>query len=78
MPTAAPGRVWRVAEALEYGIVGINTGLIWRDERIGNRPRTLQIRPRGIPRSEILVCRRYLAFRTMQEYGSNRREMSRW
>ena len=22
------GRVWRVAEALEYGIVGINTGLI--------------------------------------------------
>ena len=23
------GRVWRVAEALEYGIVGINTGLIY-------------------------------------------------
>jgi succinate-semialdehyde dehydrogenase/glutarate-semialdehyde dehydrogenase len=22
------GRVWRVAEALEYGMVGINTGLI--------------------------------------------------
>ncbi len=22
------GRVWRVAEALEYGIVGVNTGLI--------------------------------------------------
>ena len=22
------GRVWRVAEALEYGIVGINTGMI--------------------------------------------------
>ena len=22
------GRIWRVAEALEYGIVGINTGLI--------------------------------------------------
>ena len=22
------GRVWRVAEALEYGIVGINTGII--------------------------------------------------
>ena len=22
------GRVWRVSEALEYGIVGINTGLI--------------------------------------------------
>jgi succinate-semialdehyde dehydrogenase/glutarate-semialdehyde dehydrogenase len=22
------GRVWRVAEALEYGIIGVNTGLI--------------------------------------------------
>jgi succinate-semialdehyde dehydrogenase/glutarate-semialdehyde dehydrogenase len=22
------GRIWRVAEALEYGIIGINTGLI--------------------------------------------------
>jgi succinate-semialdehyde dehydrogenase/glutarate-semialdehyde dehydrogenase len=22
------GRIWRVAEALEYGIVGVNTGLI--------------------------------------------------
>jgi len=32
-PAAGPvgrfiGRVWRVAEAVEYGIVGINTGLI--------------------------------------------------
>jgi len=23
------GRIWRVAEALEYGIVGINEGIIW-------------------------------------------------
>ena len=23
-----PGRTWRVGEALEYGIVGVNTGLI--------------------------------------------------
>jgi succinate-semialdehyde dehydrogenase/glutarate-semialdehyde dehydrogenase len=23
------GHIWRVAEALEYGIVGINEGIIW-------------------------------------------------
>jgi hypothetical protein len=27
-PAKHIGRVWRVAEALEYGIVGINEGLI--------------------------------------------------
>ena len=38
------GRVWRVAEALEYGIVGINEGLIStevapvrRSEAVGHR-----------------------------------------
>ena len=34
------GRIWRVAEALEYGIVGINEGIIspksgWRDRPFG-------------------------------------------
>jgi hypothetical protein len=33
------GRIWRVAEALEYGIVGINEGIIspkshWRDRAL--------------------------------------------
>ena len=28
MPLSDIGRIWRVAEALEYGIVGINEGII--------------------------------------------------
>ena len=42
------GRVWRVAEALEYGMVGINTGLISTEvapfggvKQSGHRPRGL-------------------------------------
>jgi succinate-semialdehyde dehydrogenase/glutarate-semialdehyde dehydrogenase len=44
------GRIWRVAEALEYGIVGINEGIIspkshWRDRALrrheGKRHRPL-------------------------------------
>ena len=54
------GRIWWVAEALEYGIVGINEGIIsteiapfggMKGER--HRPRRLEIRHRGIPRSQI-------------------------
>ena len=48
------GRVWRVAEALEYGIVGINTGLISTEvapfggvKESGHRPGRLQVRHRG-------------------------------
>jgi acyl-CoA reductase-like NAD-dependent aldehyde dehydrogenase len=53
------GRIWRVAEALEYGIVGINEGIIsteialWRHEGKRHRPRRLEIRHGGIPRSQI-------------------------
>lgn len=42
-------RVFRVGEALEYGIVGINTGLIsnevapWRRQSLGARPRGLSM-----------------------------------
>jgi succinate-semialdehyde dehydrogenase/glutarate-semialdehyde dehydrogenase len=25
------GHIWRVAEALEYGILGINEGIIWTE-----------------------------------------------
>ena len=54
------GRIWRVAEALEYGIVGINEGIIsteiapfdgMKESGIGRR--RLEIRHRGIPRSQI-------------------------
>ena len=53
------GRVWRVAEALEYGIVGINTGAISSElarsgrEGIGHRPRRLAPWRRGVRRAEI-------------------------
>jgi hypothetical protein len=57
------GRIWRVAQALECGIVGINEGIIspksrWRDRPVRrhegerHRPRRLKIRHRGIPRSQ--------------------------
>jgi succinate-semialdehyde dehydrogenase/glutarate-semialdehyde dehydrogenase len=32
------GRIWRVAEALEYGIVGINEGIISPKSRWRDRP----------------------------------------
>ena len=38
-------------------------GAVRRDEGIRDRPRGLQVRHRGISRSEILVCRRNLAIR---------------
>ena len=54
------GRIWRVAEALEYGIVGINTGhhldrgrAVWRREGIGPRPRGIEVRARGVSRDQI-------------------------
>ena len=53
-------RVWRVAEALEYGIVGINEGIISTEvapfggvKESGLRPRGLEIRHRGVPRGQI-------------------------
>jgi acyl-CoA reductase-like NAD-dependent aldehyde dehydrogenase len=58
------GRIWRVAEALEYGIVGINEGIIsteiapfggMKESGIGPSGGLLglEIRRRGIPRSQI-------------------------
>ena len=54
------GRVWRVAEALEYGMVGINTGAhldrgraLRRGQGIGHRPRGLALRHRGVRRGQI-------------------------
>jgi succinate-semialdehyde dehydrogenase / glutarate-semialdehyde dehydrogenase len=54
------GRCWRVGEALEYGIVGINEGLISTEvapfggvQGIGHRPRGLPSRRGGIRRDQI-------------------------
>jgi hypothetical protein len=54
------GRVWRVAEALEYGMVGINTGIISTEvapfggvKESGHRPRRLEVRHRGLPRDQV-------------------------
>jgi acyl-CoA reductase-like NAD-dependent aldehyde dehydrogenase len=59
------GRIWRVAEALEYGMVGVNTGLVTTEvapfggvKAIGPRPRRLEIRHRRIRPGEIRVLRR--------------------
>jgi succinate-semialdehyde dehydrogenase / glutarate-semialdehyde dehydrogenase len=56
------GRVWRAAEALEYGILGINTGLILhrgrsvrRHEGVRHRSGRVDVRDRGMGRVEVLV-----------------------
>ncbi len=60
------GRVTRVAEALEYGIVGINTGLISTEvapfggvKESGIGPRGLVVRDRRVARAEVLGDRRH-------------------
>ena len=50
------GRAWRVSEALEYGIVGLNVGIISTEivsagSRIGCRPRRLALRSTSSARS---------------------------
>ena len=54
------GRIWRVAEALEYGIVGINDRhhldrgrALRRHEGIRPRPRRLEVRHRGLPGDQV-------------------------
>jgi acyl-CoA reductase-like NAD-dependent aldehyde dehydrogenase len=64
------GRIWRVAEGLEYGIVGINEGIIsteiapfggMKESGIGpaGSPLGLEIRHRGIPRGQISLHGRH-------------------
>ena len=54
------GRVWRVAEALECGIIGINEGIISNEvapfggfKQIRPRPRGLPPRRRGVPGDQV-------------------------
>ena len=54
------GRVWRVGEALEYGMIGINEGMISTEiapfggnQGKRQRPRRIEVRNRGLPRDQI-------------------------
>ena len=54
------GRIWRVSEALEYGILGINTGFISTEvapfggvKESGHRPRGLEVRDRRVARDQV-------------------------
>ena len=60
------GRIFRVAEALEYGIVGINEGIISTEvapfggmKSSGPRPRGLEIRHRGLSGDQVPRARRH-------------------
>ncbi len=66
------GRIWRVAEALEYGIVGINEGIISTEiapfggmKESRHRPRRLEIRHRGLPRDQIPLPGRHRPVRAI-------------
>ena len=57
---ATSAACWRVAEALEYGIVGVNEGIISNEvapfggfKECGHRPRGLAPRHRGVPRDQV-------------------------
>jgi succinate-semialdehyde dehydrogenase/glutarate-semialdehyde dehydrogenase len=59
------GRIFRVAESLEYGIVGIKRGphlhrasAVRRRQGVRPRPRGIQVRHRGLPRNQIHLPRR--------------------
>ncbi len=54
------GRVWRVGEGLDYGIVGVNTGFVSTEvapfggmKESGHRARGLEVRHRGLARDQV-------------------------
>ena len=62
------GRIWRVSEALEFGIVGANTGAfsyegapVRRRQGVGHRPRGLAPRHRRVRRDQVRRDRRHRA-----------------
>ena len=72
------GRIWRVGEALEYGIVGVNVGIIstevapfggMKESGIGRGPRRLPLRPRRVPGGEVPLHGRNLAASGFVEDG---------
>ncbi len=59
------GRIFRVAEGLEAGIVAVNTGVFSTEvapfggvKQSGHRPRGVEVRHRGVPRGQIRLPRR--------------------
>lgn len=67
-------RSWRVGEALEFGMVDLNTGAIAmevaplrRRQAVRPRPRRLAARHRGIPRDQALPYRRAVRGRRRRE-----------
>ena len=67
------GRVWRVAEALECGIIGINEGIISNEvapfggyKQIGPRPRRLPPRHRGISGDQVPADGRAVSSRCLR------------
>ncbi len=69
------GRIFRVAEALEYGIIGINEGIIStevapvrRHEEQRPGPRGQQIRHRGLPRGQVPRPRRHRRLSQAYDY----------
>ena len=65
MYTRDLARSWRVSEALEYGIVGLNTGIIStevapvrRRQGIGHGPRRLEVRDPRVHRDQVRLRRR--------------------
>ena len=63
------GRAFRVAEALDYGIVGVNDGLpgsaartVWRSEEFRHRPRGRQVGTRRVSRREVHLDRTTVKF----------------
>ena len=66
-------RTWRVGEALEYGIVGVNTGLdldrgraLRRRQGVRHRPRGVELRGRRLDRAQVLGGRRARADRRLR------------
>ena len=54
------GRIWRVSEGLEYGMVGVNSGIlsaaeapVRRGQGVRDRPRGLLPGPRRVPRDQV-------------------------
>ena len=64
------GRVWRVGEGLDYGIVGVNTGFVSTEvapfggmKESGHRARGLEVRHRGLARDQVPGHGRYRQMR---------------
>ena len=72
-------RAFRVAEALDFGIVGVNDGVpsdaagaVRRREGLGPRPRGREVGHRGVPRPQVHVDRLGVCDRTVRARAARR------